>query len=356
MKQKCKDFEFFLNEAVKVHGDKYIYHKETYDSNRSFIEITCKRHQHRFRQRDFAHLRGQNCPLCGKEAALETRRINKQNQFISKIHTKYPNKFNTDKVNYLDVNSPVIVECDVHGEIEVNPRTLLRHGCTLCNKESKIKKYTHNFWGKIEKCDTYSHIDFSEVKYYNNTTKVKLICKLHNKIFYATPNRILDSKGIRGCDLCVQASSNRWTIKAIRSSPTSGNEKAYLYIGTANKVKGYKIGITKNLDHRKSIYQKDMEGTDLKFDYLYTFKTSLLCASVIESLIKSTYKNYHIRHGFDFGGKTEFYELPDFRMVEDILSGRFDLEFHYLSQECSRVSDEVFKSFVRFLKVKYKIR
>ena len=62
-------FDDFVNKAVKVHGNKFEYHKETYVNSLNKILITCKIHGN-FWQVPSSHLRGVGCPFC-KESKLE---------------------------------------------------------------------------------------------------------------------------------------------------------------------------------------------------------------------------------------------------------------------------------------------
>lgn len=350
-------FEDFVEKARLVHGDKYDYDESSYKSCKDFIKMVCREHDYQFCQRGFAHLRGQNCPLCGTQAALETRRRNKQEDLINKVENKFPNKFDLRNLYFKDVNTDVTAVCDRHGELSVNPRSLVRHGCSLCNKEDKQKFYLDKLKEEVESRLHLSHLDLSYAKYVNNSTRIKVKCKRHNKIFYQTPNKILDTSRSKriGCEDCRKILSNRWSIKAIKCIPENETLPCYVYIGTINKIEGYKIGITKNLHHRKGVYDRDMEDKDLTFNYLYTFKSNLLNSALIEAVIQKVYHKYHVRHEYDFGGKTEIYNLPNLKLIEDIFSGRFDMELEYLARNCGTVSNKTFKAFVSFLKRKYNI-
>lgn len=53
----------FIQDAIKVHGDKYDYSKVKYKNNNTKIVITCKKHGI-FKQDPSAHLQGKGCHHC----------------------------------------------------------------------------------------------------------------------------------------------------------------------------------------------------------------------------------------------------------------------------------------------------
>lgn len=67
--KKCLGKETFINNAIKIHGDKYDYSKVIYKNNYTKVIITCPIHGD-FEQVPHSHLRGGGCPFC-KESHLE---------------------------------------------------------------------------------------------------------------------------------------------------------------------------------------------------------------------------------------------------------------------------------------------
>ena len=65
LKQKTP-LNIFIDNAEKVHDNKYDYSKVEYKNNRTKINIICPEHGV-FPQTPGAHLRGQGCPICGRE-------------------------------------------------------------------------------------------------------------------------------------------------------------------------------------------------------------------------------------------------------------------------------------------------
>ena len=56
----------FIEEAKKMHGDRYDYSKVKYVNTRRKVCIICPEHGE-FRQTSSEHLRGQGCPKCAQE-------------------------------------------------------------------------------------------------------------------------------------------------------------------------------------------------------------------------------------------------------------------------------------------------
>ena len=58
--------EEFLERVKKVHGDKYDYADAVYENMHKKVVIICRKHGP-FTQAPMAHLKGQGCPICGRE-------------------------------------------------------------------------------------------------------------------------------------------------------------------------------------------------------------------------------------------------------------------------------------------------
>src|SRR5690606_12217543 len=64
-KSKTKDKEYFIEKAIIVHGDTYIYSLVDYKTAKTKVKILCKLHGS-FLQTPDNHLFGQGCPDCGR--------------------------------------------------------------------------------------------------------------------------------------------------------------------------------------------------------------------------------------------------------------------------------------------------
>lgn len=63
LNQKRKDTSTFIEDAIKIHGNRYDYSKTNYTNAYSKIEIICKKHGSFF-QLPATHLTGSGCPVC----------------------------------------------------------------------------------------------------------------------------------------------------------------------------------------------------------------------------------------------------------------------------------------------------
>ncbi len=121
----------FIEKAREVHGDKYDYSKINYINKETKIIIICPVHGS-FQQRPGSHLSGSGCNKCGED---RTRLL--QDEFITKAKLVHNNRYNYDKVNYINTKTSVTIICPIHGEFEQIPnRHLAGAGCFIC-KASK---------------------------------------------------------------------------------------------------------------------------------------------------------------------------------------------------------------------------
>jgi hypothetical protein len=60
---KKKVLQEFINDAIKIHGDKYDYSNVNYINNSTKVAINCKKHGE-FLQTPHIHLNGSGCSIC----------------------------------------------------------------------------------------------------------------------------------------------------------------------------------------------------------------------------------------------------------------------------------------------------
>jgi hypothetical protein len=131
------------------------------------------------------------------------------NQFIERAKGIHNDKYDYSLVEYRNAKTKIKILCYKHGVFEQVPDSHItqKTGCPLCSKKHK---YTdHEFIDKAILIHGKIY-DYSEVKYKNNYTKIKIKCKTHG-FFEQTPSNHLSGKG---CDLC-QNSKNENLISLI---------------------------------------------------------------------------------------------------------------------------------------------
>ncbi len=61
-----KSLEDFIQDARKVHGDRYDYSNVDYQGTNKKVNIICKKHDFEFPQSPANHLKGNGCPICAE--------------------------------------------------------------------------------------------------------------------------------------------------------------------------------------------------------------------------------------------------------------------------------------------------
>jgi len=181
--------EKFIQESVKIHGDKYIYNKVEYKTNRTKVIITCKIHGD-FLQLPHNHLFGKGCQSCGKNKKIDI------NSFIERSNHMHKGKYNYELVDYINSESKVKIICPDHGIFEQSPiKHINGSGCFECG--GSVKLTNEKFISKSNEKHNFKY-DYSLVDYKNNNTKVKIICKKHGEFEQLPFNHL---KGV-GCMIC----------------------------------------------------------------------------------------------------------------------------------------------------------
>lgn len=130
MKKMTK--EVFIEKAVKVHGDKYDYSHVVCNGIFNKVDIVCKKHG-LFSQRLSAHIHEKmGCRKCGNDRQ-SVALLSSRDEFVAKAQTKFGNKYDYSKVEYLNAKSKVILCCRTHGEFNQSPNSHISGaGCPKC--------------------------------------------------------------------------------------------------------------------------------------------------------------------------------------------------------------------------------
>ena len=216
----------FVQNAIKVHGDKYDYSKVEYVSSKIKVIIICKEHGE-FSQLPYKHLYGQGCRSCAYKINGNNQR-NTTEQFIEKAKLINGGKYDYSKVEYVNNHTNVIIICKHHGDFKQSPNNHLSGaGCKLCANKvngNKKTKTTEQFIKNAIKVhgDKY---DYSKVEYVNNHTNVIIICKEHEK-FKQTPTNHLSGKGCIKCANKINGNKKtKTTDKFIKEAITIHGDK-----------------------------------------------------------------------------------------------------------------------------------
>lgn len=193
--------EQFIEEAKKIHGDKYIYDKTVYVGNRKYVTITCPIHGD-FKQLAQSHLSGCGCNECAKEEKRKSKE-----QFVEDAKRVHGDRYGYDKVDYTDCREKVCITCEKHGDFWQSANAHLQgQGCPECAHEEYSESKKTPLADMIAMFNdvhgnTYDYSLINKETYKNFHTPVPIICKEHG-VFNQKPT--LHAKGM-GCPQCKKS-------------------------------------------------------------------------------------------------------------------------------------------------------
>ena len=233
--------EEFIAKAREKHGDKYGYSNVVYNGDNTKVFITCPVHGD-FPQTPHAHKAGQGCPKCAKERSRIAQTASKD-EFIAKAREKHGDKYSYDRVEYINVITPVIITCPKHGDFPMTPNNhKAGHGCPTCARErikASLMDSKEGFITKARMIHGDNYI-YDKVIYKGNNKKVNIICPKHGE-FEVTPS---NHKLGCGCQECKKEKIKEVLTDSIeefitKAKAVHGNKYDYskvVYKGSNKKV------------------------------------------------------------------------------------------------------------------------
>jgi hypothetical protein len=237
----------FISEAIKVHGDKYIYSESEYSGCHENIQIICKIHG-AFLQTPASHLKG-----CGCQACSIITRTNKNTKtldvFVLQSMQIHNGIYRYEQSVYVNDSTKLLIECKIHGTFEQTPSQHLQgHGCKKCANDliGINRRLTFEIFLEKAKKIHGDKFDYSQSNYKSVDSKVFIICILHNSKYEQIPwSHLL---GHNGCSICNK--SKKYSNKQIKwlcfiekmyniniQHAINGNE--YTILKTNYKADGY---------------------------------------------------------------------------------------------------------------------
>lgn len=187
MKRLNKDI--FIEKSNKVHNGKFNYDLVEYKNTRTLVKIICP-NCGIFEQLPWTHMKGIGCARCN----IQTR-----DTFIDKAMKKHNNRYNYEKVIFINNTTKVSIICEKHGVFEQTPQHHIKgSGCVKCFRENKISNTERFIERAISKHNNLYNYEL--VKYINNKEKISIICKKHG-IFKQEPNHHLSGCGCPFCNI-----------------------------------------------------------------------------------------------------------------------------------------------------------
>ena len=194
-KSLTKTTEQFIEEAKKIHGDKYDYSKVNYIDAHTKVCIICPKHGE-FWQDACKHVthKKSGCPKCAKERQRLTT-----DEFIKRSKLVHGDKYDYSKVEYIDSITKVCIICPEHGEFWQTPnKHLLGRGCPKCANNTKLTTEEFIRRAKIIHGDKY---DYSKVEYDGLEKHVCIVCPEHGEFWQTPHHHILDKCGCNKCSM-----------------------------------------------------------------------------------------------------------------------------------------------------------
>ncbi len=267
----------FIIKAKAKHGDKYDYSRVEYVHHRTKVVIMCPKHGE-FKQTPNAHLFGYGCAKCAGNVKKTTE------QFIEEAIRKHGNKYNYNKVAYVNDKKKVILACPEHGKFVQTPHEHL-DGCGCPQCAGNIRRTTEQFAEKAKLIhgDKYN---YSRVQYINAYSKIIIICNKHGEFIQTANDHICGY----GCSKCGD-------IKYKNSCRSNVNE----FIEKARRVHGNKYDYSK-VEYYNSqtkitiICKRHNEFKQAPDAHLLGHGCSRCCESRGEKRIHRFFERYHIKY------------------------------------------------------------
>ena len=176
---KSTDKEMFIEEAIKVYGDKDDYTNTNIISSREKIEVRCKKHDVSFTKDIQTYLGGWGCPSCSAENYRKLRAIPKD-EYYNRTNKKHNNLY-TYNSDFTTTANTVTFFCKEHGKQRINAYShLLGAGCKHCETEPfKTNRITKEGYAKLANGrDTFLYL----IECYKGNEKFYKIGKTYRKL------------------------------------------------------------------------------------------------------------------------------------------------------------------------------
>lgn len=202
--------------CIQAHGYGNDY-REVCDTNcKSDITVYCPKHG-KFTIQAQRHYRGAKCQKC--KIDIIKKKLSKGTEtFVKQAKEIFGDTIIYDKVNYVNWNTKVTLECAICGHIF--PITPLAHlhgeGCPECAKKRRAEKRRLGAEEFIKRSEKIHQLPggepayiYNDIEYVNYDTPVRIYCKKCGKYFPQTPNNHLAGKG---CPFCNKSKLENKTI------------------------------------------------------------------------------------------------------------------------------------------------
>ena len=230
----------FIERANAKHGQRYDYSEVNFKNVEDKATIICPEHGP-FEQRVMTHLKGFNCPRCGRES-VAGKLGHSLERFIEDAKKAHGDKYDYSEVEYKNALSKVKINCPVHGAFHQTPSSHVRGiACSKCSDliaADKRRLSTEEFIARAREVhgDKY---DYSRADYVTSHGKVEIICPEHGSFWQSPATHTMGNKA--GCPGCAVSGFDQ----------TKPALLYYLAVVTDGDETLYKIGITNLTVHKR---------------------------------------------------------------------------------------------------------
>jgi DNA-directed RNA polymerase subunit RPC12/RpoP len=229
-----KTNEEFINDLIKIHGNKYDYSKVKYTGSRNKIIMICPKEGHgEFSQTAAHHLQGSNCPKCAKDSNKRGKNFKKK--YSNEIIDEFLKKENSYIIRLTDYVEKLKLEwkcllCNNTWKSHANAILYCKKSCPYCKDLTENNKKIDNFL--LEHNNLVQRLD----NYINNYIKMQWKCLNCNNIWVASASGIINKKRLTGCPHCSSRKNEKIVgeilqklgFTFIKNKPLFINGKKYL--------------------------------------------------------------------------------------------------------------------------------
>lgn len=230
----------FIERANAKHGHRYDYSQVNFKNVEDKAVIICPEHGP-FEQRVMTHLKGFNCPKCGRES-VAGKLGHTLERFLQDAKKAHGDKYDYSEVNYKNALSKVKIICPEHGAFFQKPANHVRGiACSKCSDliaADKRRLSTEEFIVRAR--DVHGNkYDYSRAEYVTSHGKVEIICPEHGSFWQSPATHTMGNKA--GCPGCAVSGFDQ----------TKPALLYYLAVVTDSDETLYKIGITNLTVHKR---------------------------------------------------------------------------------------------------------
>lgn len=295
-----RDVAKFIDDARKVHGDKYDYSRVQNPTSKTRIEIGCPVHGW-FEQTTAVHLRGNGCNDCGNASSSKKQSMTTE-QCITRFREVHGDRYDYPDFQYKGWDGKILAVCPIHGSWSVTSGSHIQgRGCPQCGKLQMANSQTsctEDFVVKARLLPGYKEkYDYSETKYTKAREKVTIRCIQHDYYFEQTPNKHLC--GEEGCHKCQYRGCSKkqldW-IAQLEETTEGGaiqhklNGGEFRIPGTRYHVDGWRPNVNTVYEFHGTMWHGHPSHPDYKEDGVHPVITDKTWGQVYRDTLKKEQK------------------------------------------------------------------